>query len=148
MFNETTWAAMRVATRAMAQIVRRRRAREPARELPATITAIETSAAAYAFGYIHGRARRDDGSADLFARTALRALSYFSGDEYRLAPHARALRTGALAAYAYRRAVDMDEHSTSPREAPAERPVSDVARESSSVTMELTVVRITMTAHR
>jgi hypothetical protein len=142
MFNEATLAEVRkVAMRARAQV--RDRATKPAPELPAVVAAAEASAAAFALGCADGRSS-GDGTAALWTGIALHAFSFFSGDESRVAAHARALGTGALAACAYRHGLAAGE-ALPPSFDPRAARVMPCA---STVTMELTVARLTVTARR
>jgi hypothetical protein len=142
MFNAATLAEVRKAERrARAQI--RDRKSHPTRDLAPAIAAVETSAAAFAFGCAHGRS--DPGMADLWTGAALHAVSFLSGDAW-FAPHAQALGNGALAACAYRHGLAAGDRAT-PRQFTA-APANTTVRAPTSVTIDVTVARLTVTARR
>jgi hypothetical protein len=151
MFNEAAMAEMtKYAARARAQI-RDREARS-AREISPGVAAVEASAAAFAFGCADGRSG-GDGTAALWTGAALHAFSFFSGGESRLGDHARALGTGALAAGAYRTGLAAGQRAAvadafGARIDPPPRAPVGATRPVTSVTMELTVARLTITARR
>ena len=142
MFNAATLAEVRKAERrARAQI--RDRESQPPRDLAPAIAAAETSAAAFAFGCLHGQSAV--GMADLWTGAALHAVSLFSGDSW-FAAHALALGNGALAACAYRHGLAAGARAVPrPRTTP---PTNTTVPASTSVTIDLTVARLTVTARR
>jgi hypothetical protein len=98
MFNEATLREVRKAK----ERAQRARAKVQGTEhpLPAGVFPLEAGTAAYALGSLHRRAGEgsDEG---LILGAALQTFAMLA-DGSRLAPHAEAIATGLLAAYAYR----------------------------------------------
>ena len=146
MFDRATLAEVRKASmRARAQLRERRGG--AARELSPGVAALEASATAFAFGCAQGRSG-GDGMADLWIGATLHALSLLTGDESWFATNARALGTGALVACAYRHGFAAGERAVVTAAGSSERSASATIDRGSSVTMELTVARLTVTARR
>jgi hypothetical protein len=143
MFNAATLAEVRKAERrARAQL--RDRKSQPPRDLAPAIAAVETSAAAFAFGCAHGESGAA-GMADLWTGAAFHAVTLFTGDAW-FAPHAHALGDGALAACAYRHGLAAVTRATPRPSTPP--PANPAVRAPTSVTFDLTVARLTITARR
>jgi len=143
MFNAATLAEVRKAERrARAQL--RERKSQPTHDLAPAIAAVETSAAAFAFGAAHGQSDVA-GIADLWTGVALHAVSLFASDSW-FAPHAHALGTGALAACAYRHGFAAGTPATARPSTPP--PAKPTVRAPTSITLDLTVTRLTLTARR
>ena len=143
MFNAATLAEVRKAERrARAQL--RERKSQPTHDLAPAIAAVETSAAAFAFGAAHGQSHAA-GMADLWTGAALHAVSLFASDSW-FAPHAHALGTGALAACAYRHGLAAGTRAVPRPSTPP--PANTTDRAPTSITLDLTVTRLTVTARR
>jgi hypothetical protein len=142
MFNAATVAEVRKAERRARARIRDRKS-QPPRDLATAIAAVETSAAAFAFGCAQGQS--DPGMADLWTGAAFHAVSLFSGDSW-FAPHARALGNGALAAYAYRYGLAAGERAVPRPSAPT--PTDTTVRVPMSVTIDITVARLAVRARR
>jgi hypothetical protein len=143
MFNAATLAEVRKAERRARAQIRDRKSQSQCDLAPA-IAAVETSAAAFAFGCAHGQS--GDGMADLWTGAALHAVSFFSEGSW-FAPHAQALGNGALAACAYRHGLAAGQRATSAR--PAAAPSANAAIPGqTSVTLDVTIARLTVTARR